>query len=403
MTILTIKEELVGRMLSIVCAGLLIAGGWSLAQEVTDYLTGDSAVTTDTTQPAPEGIKGTIRVANANVRYGPDKDKYRIILTMQKGESVTVYENKAGWLAIGFPSTGGAWVHGDLVELLGNEGVVTADDVVVRDDARFEGTVIGHLNKDEKVTIAGMQGKWYRLVPPASLRGYINADLVEMQSVDERRDDAFVHGQVQNFLFETGWSKTPEGKQLEELDRQLWVYKTSVKLNTSTMEELEKTRKDVEDIKVKAGEVQAASANDRVKTEADILIKKADKVVEYIDAIINFKNNYLLVETRYKDEIEKLNDPSAANSPYAGYIDDVGRIIGRKSPFVLKKGGEIICYLKSREILDDQKQKVPVIDFRKYYRQEVVITEFKIVKRETPNEIPLLVVEDMEVKGAQAW
>ncbi|MFH1708595.1 MAG: SH3 domain-containing protein [Planctomycetota bacterium] len=390
-------------MLSVVCAGLLITGGWSLAQEVTDYLTGDSTGTTDTTQPGPEGTKGTIRVANANVRYGPDKDKYRIIITMQKGESVTVYEDKAGWMAIGFPSTGSAWVHGDLVELLGNEGVVTADDVVVRDDARFEGTVIGHLNKDEKVTVAGMQGKWYRLVPPASLRGYIHTDLVELQNVDERRNDAYVHGQVQNFLFETGWSKTPEGKQLEELNRQLWVYKTSIKINTSTMEELEKTRKDVEDTKVKAGEIQAASANDRVKSEADILIEKADKVVEYIDAIISFKEMYLIVERTRAENIEKLNDPSAANSPYAGYIDDVGRIIGRRSSFVLKKGGEIICHLKSREILDDQKRKVPVIDFRKYYRQEVVITAFKTVKRENPDEIPLLIVDDMEVKGAQAW
>ncbi len=354
------------------------------AQEGTDYLTASS-------DAGSEGQVGAVSVPKANVRYGPDKDKYRIVVTLNKGDKVIVYGSENDWLRIAFPKQGSVWVSAEYVDLVGNSGTINANRVALRDDARFEGLSIGHLNKGAQVTVSSRQGTWYRIVAPSTLYAYIYKDLVQIKGPEYKKADEYFSGKLQEIYFSTAWHKTKEGKDLMALDQQLWSYKAGIRASKSTMEQLDKTFKDVEELRKKVMAIRKSTDNPRVQEQADNVYGKAGEVLEYITSIIEYKKRYEVIMDTYKKNIDKIRNQPDSDKGIAGYIDDIGRVIGRKTPFVIKKGGKIQYFVMS-----------DVYDLKKLYYHEVVVTKAKMVSK-NKGGIPVISIIEMEVKGPQPW
>jgi len=336
------------------------------------------------------GRTATVRVPRANVRYGPDAKNYPIVVTLSKGDTVTVYGKKGDWYEIGFPPGGKAWIFGEYVDILGNEGTVTADDVLVRADARMGALAIGKVDKGTRVKLLSRKGKWLRIAPLPSLRAYIYAPLVEMAGAGKEvsgEDAFFAVRDLTRFL--PDWGSSPEGKQLKTLDEQVWAYKASINFRKTPTDVLEKTRKALRDIQKELGKISRKTRDTGIKESASVIHRKAEKVIAYIDAIITFRRNLALVEKKTKERLEAV-EKGKATRVLAGVIDDVGRFVGRPSRYVLKRGDTIICFLISK-----------TYNLKDYYYKEVVVTGGKRVRSKGP--YPVVLVTKMTVKGEHGW
>ena len=347
-----------------------------------DYLTGASG------NNDAQGRQGTISVLRANIRYGPDTKNYKIVVTLAKGDIVTVYETKGEWYAIGFPKNGKVWLFDKYVDVLGNDGTVNANNVTLRDDARFTGLAIGEINKGARVRVLSRQGKWLRISPPSSLRAYAHKNLVQLASQEHQEEVSFRRGTIFSEGFRR-WGNTPEGKNLKTLDEQLWVIKTSISFRKSKESELKKAKEAIRSLQKELNTVIRTTKDSDIKNGASVIYQKAERIIEYIDAILNLRMLLFKIEQRTKEELEALEN-KGPDHPYGGYIDDVGRFIGRKTRYVLKRGDEVICFLVSKKY-----------NLKDYYYTEVAITGFKRGRSE--GKTPILLVTDMQVKGRHSW
>jgi len=347
-----------------------------------DYLTGAA------TGSGQQGRQATVSKPRANVRYGPDSDNYRIVVTLSKGTTVTVYSKKGEWYAIDFPDTGKVWIFKNYVDVLGNDGTVNADNVTLRADSRFTGLPIGEANRGDRIKILSKQGKWLRISPPSSLRAYIHSNLIQLASQEQHELRVFKHGELTRLI--PDWGSSPAGKHLRDLEEQLYVYKQNISFRKSKNSELEKTKNNIKDIQKKCKNIIQKTKEENVREGAKIVFQKADKIIEYIEAILRLR---MLLERIDKDTEDKLKDleSEGPGTAVGGHIDDVGRFIGRPSRYVLKKGDRIICFLVSKKY-----------DLKDYYYTEVAITGYKR-GRSKHTDKPVLLVTDMEVKGRHPW
>ncbi|MFC1581897.1 SH3 domain-containing protein [Planctomycetota bacterium] len=376
---------------------ILILAAVALPAQDVDYLSGPKKAEADTEV-------GTISVARANIRYGPTTNS-RIVVTLSKGDKVTVYSKEGEWYAIAIPSQGHVWVFNDYVDVLGNDGTINANRVSLRNDARYESTVIGQVDKGVRIRVVAQKGKWLRIVPLPHLRAYIHEKLVSLSGPEFKESTKYWEGMRSEMIFRSDWQQSPDSKYLQSLDKQLWAIKASVKQSKSTMEELENAIKDIEEIETKIKAKIGGADNEGSKAFGGIVLRKAGKIKEYVQAVIDFRKNIGDIEKRAKEEIARINAPKTATDDPSGYIDDVGRIIGRPSPFVLKKGDEILCFLKSGKpcvvITANGENTVEELNFKDYYFKEVKIIDS--TRGKDVAGIPTLTVTRLEIKGSLEW
>lgn len=335
-----------------------------------------------------QGRQATVSKPLANIRYGPDSNNYRIVLTLKKGATVTVYSKKGEWYAIDFPDNGKVWIFKKYIDVLGNDGTVNADHVTLRADSRFTGLPIGEANRGDRVKILSRQGKWLRISPPSSLRAYIHSNLIQLASEEQHEMRIFKQGQLKRFF--PDWGTSPEGKHLRDLEKQLYSYKQMISFKKSKNSELNKTKKDIKDIQEKCRKIIQTAKEDNVREGASVVFQKSEKIIEYIEAVLRLRMLLEKIKEDTENKLKKL-ESEGSGTAVGGHIDDVGRFIGRPSRYVLKKGDRIICFLVSKKY-----------DLKDYYYTEVAITEYKR-GRSKHTDKPVLLVKDMEVKGRHPW
>ena len=185
------------------------------------------------------------------------------------------------------------------------------------------------------------------------------------------------------------WDDTPEGRMLKDWDKDIWTYKVGISFRKSKKDDLLKTKKALRDIQQKCRSLIQTTKNNDMKEGAKVIYQKAEKIVEYIDAILTLRILLVKIKEKYDEELKAL-EVKGPDHPYAGYIDDVGRFIGRKTRYVLKRGDEIICFLTSDKY-----------NLKDYYYTEVAITGFDHGKPQ--GKTPILIVTKMDVKGRHPW
>lgn len=347
-----------------------------------DYLSGGMS------DQGAEGRQATISVPRANIRYGPDTKNYKIVVTLSKGDTVTVYQRKGEWYAIDFPDKGKVWIFGKYVDVLGNEGTVNANNVTLRADSRFTGLAIGETDKGTRVKVLSRRGKWLRISPPSSLRAYVHSNLIQLASEEQHELTVFKSGQRLRVI--PKWESSPEGKELRDIEKQLYVYKQNISFVKSKESELNKTKGNIRDLQKELKTIIQKSASTNIKEGASVIFQKAEKLIEYIDAILRLRMLLVRIEQNTKEKIEDLKN-RVPERTFGGYVDDVGRFIGRPSRYVLKRGDSIVCFLISKKY-----------NLKDYYYTEVAITDFKPVRSAYKGK-PVLLVTDMEPKGQHTW
>lgn len=112
--------------------------------------------------------QGTVTASSLNVRSGASTS-YKKIGSLEKGNTVNIYETKNGWYKINYDGANG-WVSQKYVSKASNasstttkKGTVTASSLNVRSGASTSYKKIGSLKKGSKVTIYQTKNGWYKI------------------------------------------------------------------------------------------------------------------------------------------------------------------------------------------------------------------------------------------------
>jgi uncharacterized protein YgiM (DUF1202 family) len=152
----------------IMAAGVLLSGGWTLAQE-----TGARSF---------EPYMGQITVETLNVRSGPSTNYY-VVTRLPKGGYVRVVGEEAGWLAIAPPPGCFSLIAAQYVDRAADgKGVVNTENVRVRAGSTLSDhnyAVQTKLAKGAAVKIIGPADEQFlKIEPPAGTKLWVSAEYV---------------------------------------------------------------------------------------------------------------------------------------------------------------------------------------------------------------------------------
>ena len=114
--------------------------------------------------------EGQVNTDGLRVRKGPSTSD-GIVTVLQNGDNVTVTEENGDWLRIESGSTTG-WVHREYITGLkgapekkkeNKQGIITDNALNVRTSPSLQSTVLGVLNKGDKVEVTGSVSGWYEI------------------------------------------------------------------------------------------------------------------------------------------------------------------------------------------------------------------------------------------------
>jgi uncharacterized protein YgiM (DUF1202 family) len=132
----------------------------------------------------PQTGRATVKGERSNVRARPSMTA-EVIAQLHKGDTVDVLERKSvterdkskDWLRIPVPATAKCYVSAKHV----TDGVVNADNLNVRCGPGSNYRDIGKLPKGAKVEVVGTTGEWTQIKPTSECRGWIAAELVNVE------------------------------------------------------------------------------------------------------------------------------------------------------------------------------------------------------------------------------
>lgn len=167
-------------------AGLSTKTGNYTAEDALNVLKTVAGITNNTTngsgnvsfQPAVNSAavtyKGLITGNNVNVRSGVSTNS-SIVGNANKGDLVVVYETAGNWCRVDTNK----WICKDYISSFSDEilGVVTSDNVAIRNDCAVNATILGYVNKNTTVRIWNKDGNWYQI----DTGKWINSNYVKLK------------------------------------------------------------------------------------------------------------------------------------------------------------------------------------------------------------------------------
>ena len=164
----------------------------SLEGWVADFLV-TSVSDVNTSISSSTGKNGTITTDGLRVRSGPGTT-HSVITVLSKNNQVTVLETKDNWVKIRFNSHEG-WVSKDFISYEQQSTAptntsstnttftveITTNSLNVRSIPNTSSTIVGKLQKGNKVKVVNSKDNWYE-ISYESLRGWIHKDYTNMIS-----------------------------------------------------------------------------------------------------------------------------------------------------------------------------------------------------------------------------
>ncbi len=125
--------------------------------------------------------KGITTASVLNVRSQPSTSG-SIVAKLSEGTEVTIIDSRNEWYQINIQQAANAWVHGDFVRLIPNhpQGVITKNDVSLRENKSTSSKTITTFKKDEKIFIKNYQEGWYLIVTDKFVEGWVMEDEAEL-------------------------------------------------------------------------------------------------------------------------------------------------------------------------------------------------------------------------------
>jgi len=114
------------------------------------------------TNKSPIAIYTDPAVRSVLIAIIDNRDELELV---EKSETWSVVTSR-----VGFP----VWVHGDYINVSDSHGVVKGDAVNARSvPIVTNGTIIGRLNRNEKVTVIDKRNEWFRVVAPTRFKAWV--------------------------------------------------------------------------------------------------------------------------------------------------------------------------------------------------------------------------------------
>ena len=109
-----------------------------------------------------------------NIRAGSTVTAEALV-QLPSGSTLDVIGEHAGWYRVRLPKSAQCYVASQYVNA---RGVVTGSHVNVRAGAGRQCSILGQVQHGNQLTVMERRGEWARIQPPATLSGWIRADLV---------------------------------------------------------------------------------------------------------------------------------------------------------------------------------------------------------------------------------
>jgi len=123
---------------------------------------------------------GVVTGDDVNVRSGAAK-AFREMGQLGKDDVVEILaiSNDGKWTRIVAPGSGSVWISAEFVDVKGEKGTLTGDNVRVRVRPELKSEVVNQLNRGAVVNVKGREGEWIKVAPPAGTVAWIHAEYVK--------------------------------------------------------------------------------------------------------------------------------------------------------------------------------------------------------------------------------
>jgi len=127
---------------------------------------------------------GKITEKSVHIRAGQSKN-FESLGRVNLDEQVVVTDKSYSWYKIHLPKQALSFISQEFVKLVNNEvGEITSNRVNIRAGAGINFTVLGQLNKGDRVVILDQPEGWYKIQPIKDSYGWISEDFITFVSGD---------------------------------------------------------------------------------------------------------------------------------------------------------------------------------------------------------------------------
>jgi uncharacterized protein YgiM (DUF1202 family) len=135
---------------------------------------------TNARQPvAAENSWSQVNAAQVNLRAGPGT-QFPIVATLRAGDVLKARAVQNGWLEVDWPRAIPAWLPKTSVKTTPGSAVATVAgrEVSVYSADTTRAPMLAKLQPNDRVTLVGEKGAWYKIAPPESAAAFISAKYV---------------------------------------------------------------------------------------------------------------------------------------------------------------------------------------------------------------------------------
>lgn len=142
---------------------------------------------------------GKIKEKSVHIRAGQSKS-FESLGRLSMDQDVVVVDKSYSWYKVRLPQKANSYISNEFVKMVNNEvGEITSDRVNVRAGAGINFTVLGQVNKGDRVLILDQPEGWYKIQPVKDSYGWISEDLISFVSSDV---SGYNPGDIDKHLYE---------------------------------------------------------------------------------------------------------------------------------------------------------------------------------------------------------
>jgi uncharacterized protein YgiM (DUF1202 family) len=292
---------------------------------------------------AAEGFPyiGRIQVGNSlNVRSAPKLDA-QVLGRLKNEDRVVVIAEEGKFVQLQYPKQLQTWVAGWLLlgKGQGKSDVVARNSVNVRSGAGMQHPQVARLEQGSKITILELnKDNWVRIGPPSQATAWVSSKYVKPE----------------------GTVAAHQAKQ-QEKNQGLTLYKQGVATFKRLLESKTMTEQQYQQLKVifqkvvnvMPGTPEAKMANEHQVRLAEFRgMVRLDELKRQEEVKLKVREDVLAKEheARMAALQEKAEEKKVRDYAYEGWLDDVGGILFRPASHRLKKGDDVLFYLKSDKV-----------------------------------------------------
>lgn len=287
---------------------------------------------------------GRIQVGNSlNVRAAAKVDA-NVLGRLKSGERVIVQAEEGDFYQLQYPKQLQTWIASWLLLNKGTEktDVVARDKVNVRSGPGMQHPVVAQISQNNQVTILEMnKNKWVRIGAPNEAVAWVSKKYVvaeESLVEHQKKEEAKSRGQM---LYKQAVASFKHHLSTKSINEEEYLqlkaqFSEAIALLPNSNEALK-----AKDFQIKLAEFRSVARLNELKVQEEQRLKEREEALarEHQSKI-----------TKLKEESEE----KVRKFEFEGWLDDIGGILFRPASHSLKKGNDVMFYLKSEDHrLDD--------------------------------------------------